>query len=261
MIRIGTAGFSYDDWRGPFYPPKLPKTKWFDFYTENFDCLEINSSYYSWLGTKTTSSLVSRAPRDFLFTLKLHGSITHERADLDHGIRATLDQNRVFAENNMLGAHLAQFPNSFHRTEENEHYVRRLADGLEKLCIEFRHSSWAHSAEVLREIGAGWVTVDEPPLRGLLGWLPHVTLAIAYFRFHGRNAAKWYAHERAFERYDYLYSEEELEGRVHDVLAAAGQARTTFAVFNNHYGAQAVTNARQLKLLCQAGDPARERLS
>jgi uncharacterized protein YecE (DUF72 family) len=255
MIRIGTAGFSYDDWRGPFYPPKLPKTKWFDFYAEHFDCLEINSSYYSWLGTKTTDSLVSRAPRNFLFTLKLHGSITHERDDLDHGITATLDQNRVFAESEMLGAHLAQFPNSFHRSEANKDYIRRLADGVDKLCIEFRHASWAHSDELLREIGAGWVCVDEPHLRGLLGWLPAVTSDIAYFRFHGRNAAKWYAHAQAFERYDYLYSEEELEGRAPDILAAGERAGTTFAVFNNHYGAQAVTNARQLSLVMGIPEP------
>lgn len=253
MIRVGTAGFSYDDWREKFYPPKLPKAQWFNFYADHFDCLEINSSYYSWLGAKTTNSLVSRAPKGFLFTLKLHASITHEREDLAKGIKATIEQNRAFVEHDMLGAHLAQFPNSFHRTDENEDYVRRLAERIAKLCVEFRHSSWSGSQEFLQQIGAGWVCVDEPRLRGLLRWTPQVTSDIAYFRFHGRNAAKWYDHEQAFERYDYLYTEQELDQLAPDILRAETEARTTFAIFNNHYGAQAATNARQLALKLGVG--------
>lgn len=246
-IRIGTSGFSYEDWVGVFYPPSLPKGKWLEFYSARFDCLEINSTYYEWLAAKVMDNFAKRVPVSFRFSVKLHHSLTHERAELQKGILATTEQNKPLMQSGMLATQLAQFPPSFRNTKPSWEWLKRLSDAIKPITVEFRHSSWQtpETLEALREMGVSLCCVDQPNLPGLLKWQPVVTISPAYIRFHGRNADKWHIHEHAWQRYDYLYSEEELSERAPNVLEMSRQANETLILFNNHYAAQAIANAKQ----------------
>jgi uncharacterized protein YecE (DUF72 family) len=242
-VLVGTSGFSYDDWVGPFYPKSVPKSKWFDYYAREFSCLEINASYYTWMSTRAVESLVNRAPVGFCFSVKLHRSLTHGKEDIGEGIRATLEQNRPIEG----PVHLAQFPNGFRPSAATWARIEALAE-LPNLVVEFRHSGW-QSDETYRRLGSLSVSlcaVDSPRIAGLPKFSDVITGSIAYVRMHGRNAEKWYEHDHAFERYNYLYSEKEIGELAKDVSVMSERSRDTLVFFNNHYGAQAVVNARQL---------------
>ncbi|HSB90887.1 MAG TPA: DUF72 domain-containing protein, partial [Anaerolineales bacterium] len=83
MIRLGTSGFSYDDWVGPFYPAELPKRDWLSFYAQQFDTVELNVTYYRVPGRKTVEGWIPKTPGGFLFSVKAPGSLTHERLEPD----------------------------------------------------------------------------------------------------------------------------------------------------------------------------------
>lgn len=247
-IFVGTSGFSYDDWSGPYYPAGLPSAKRFDYYASEFSCVEINSTYYGWLSQKTARSLVYRAPRGFRFTLKLHRSLTHESGGgLKERIARTREQAEPFVSASAFGCYLAQFPNRFRPRKEAFDQIEELANELTPLVVETRNAEWqqAEIASRMEAMGVALCCVDAPPVRGLPCWQPTRSGPLGYYRFHGRNAAKWYGHQVAWERYDYLYSREELAERAQDILASEAD-RECYVLFNNHYGSQAVTNARQM---------------
>lgn len=257
-IFIGTAGFHYKDWVGRFYPLGLPPASWFEFYAKEFSCLELNASFYTWIASRTMQRFAERAPEGFRFTLKVHRSLTHDITDVDRGIAAMVDTAKPLVEAKKFGCFLAQFPQSFHPNPHREAYIERLAESLQPLCVEFRSSDWqtervAHLAEA---VGFSVVAVDGPRLEGLPKLEPPPLSTVGYVRLHGRNKGKWYSHEKAWERYDYLYTEDELKEVVpvvQEVAARVASAdddqRETYVVFNNHYGGQAVTNARQMAAL------------
>jgi uncharacterized protein YecE (DUF72 family) len=274
-IFIGTAGFHYKDWVGPFYPQSLAPASWFEFYAKEFSCLELNASFYTWIATRTMQRFAERAPERFRFTVKVHRSLTHDIADVDRGIAAMRDTAKPLVEAKKFGCFLAQFPQSFHPSEHREAYVQRLAESLQPLCVEFRSSDWQtdRAARLAEAAGFSVVAVDGPRLEGLPKLASPPVSTVGYVRLHGRNKGKWYSHDEAWERYDYLYSEEELKEVVPVILDVAsrvaprvpagasepasatsggpryGDGGETFVVFNNHYGAQAVTNARQMASL------------
>ncbi|MEW5882670.1 MAG: DUF72 domain-containing protein [Armatimonadota bacterium] len=265
-ILLGTAGFHFDDWVGPFYPNNLQPSSWFEFYAQEFPCLELNATFYTWIATRTMQRFADRAPERFRFNVKVHRSLTHEIADLDKGVAAMLDTARPLREADKFGCFLAQFPQSFHPSPQRETYVQRLAESLQPLCVEFRSADWQSegSARLAEESGFSIVAVDGPSLEGLPTLAPPPVSSRGYVRLHGRNRGKWYRHEEAWERYDYLYSEDELKEVVPVVLDVASRVASrassgassegggvgeTYVVFNNHYGAQAVTNARQMAAL------------
>jgi uncharacterized protein YecE (DUF72 family) len=246
-LRIGTSGFSYNDWVGPFYPAGLASSRWFEYYAQEFNCVEINASYYAWLADSTIRSLIDRAPANFTFAIKLHQSLTHSSEVPAHAIEATKAQNAAFDDAEMLAAQLAQFPHSFRPTPENLVRVEELAGAVKKVVFEFRNAEWQSEAsrKRLSDIGANVCCVDEPNLPGLVRFEPQAS-HLLYMRFHGRNAKKWNNHQHAFERYDYLYSESELKVLADLSIPHIEKAKSALLFFNNHYGAQAVTNARQM---------------
>ena len=150
----------------------------------------------------------------------------------------------------MLGCVLAQFPWSFKHTPENERFLETVRDELPDLpvVVEFRNAAWIRDEtfDRLRDLGLGCCCVDEPRLHGLVPPFAVATAPVGYVRFHGRNAAKWWRHEHAWERYDYLYSQEELAEWVPRIREIAAQAEKTYVFFNNHYEGKAGQNARQL---------------
>jgi uncharacterized protein YecE (DUF72 family) len=228
---------------GAFYPKNLPKARWFDFYAQEFSCVEINASYYSWMTAKAMESLSSRAPVGFRFAVKLHRSITHAKDDVADGIRATREQNRALDR----PVHLAQFPNGFKPSDEAWERIEALG-ALDSLVVEFRNSEWQSDETLtkLRSLNISLCAVDAPAVKGLPKFSKDLTGDISYIRLHGRNAAKWYEHDHAYERYDYLYTESEIKSIAGQISGMTERAKESFVFFNNHYGAQAVTNARQL---------------
>lgn len=251
MIRVGTSGYSYDDWHRWFYPQGLKPAERLSFYAERFSCVEVNSTYYRQPTLRLMSGLARKVPDSFRFAVKVYGGITH---DWRH---ATEGDYRVFAaalapltESGLLGAVLAQFPQSFRPTKETVAHVKRLREAWPELplVVEFRHRDWLdeHAFELLRQQRLGFCCVDEPPLEELLPPLALATAAIGYVRFHGRNAEQWHQHEHAWQRYDYLYRAEELALWVPRIKTVAAEADDTYVLFNNHYDAQAVLNAGEL---------------
>jgi len=119
------------------------------------------------------------------------------------------------------------------------------------VVVEFRNMEWIKPQvfDLLRQLSLGFCCVDQPRLRGLIPPIAEVTGPVAYVRFHGRNAAKWWRHDEAWERYDYSYTTEELAEWVPRIKSLDEQAEQTFAFANNHWQGQAVDTARQLKML------------
>jgi uncharacterized protein YecE (DUF72 family) len=251
MIRLGTSGFSYKDWVGPVYPQELPQWQWLQHYAKSFDTVELNVTYYRIPTKKMVQGWIDRTPDHFLFSVKAHRSITHERQDPD--FTAYVGSIEALSSSGKLACVLAQFPHSFHNNQHNREYLRNLRDGLADLpvVIEFRALDWV-SEEIfdhLSELNFGYCCVDEPDLPKLMPRTARVTGPIAYVRFHGRNAQKWWRHDQAWERYDYTYSEEELKEWVPKIRDLDGQAPLTVVYANNHYKGQSVDTTRKLQRL------------
>lgn len=254
MIRIGTSGFSFPDWVGPFYPPGTPQRAMFSVYTTHFSLVELDFTYYRMPDPKTIASLEARSPKDFLFCIKAFQTMTHEPMSDPDERRAVFGQFRQalapVIEAGKLGCILAQFPWGFKNTPPNRDYLAFVRDELSPLptVIEFRNREWVEddTFELLRGLGLSFCCVDEPRLKGLFPPLALTTGEIGYIRFHGRNAAKWWKHDHPGERYDYLYSEAELHEWVPGINEVAAAARQTFVLFNNCHAGQAARNARML---------------
>jgi uncharacterized protein YecE (DUF72 family) len=255
-IRVGTSGFSYKDWVGPVYPEGMHKADWLSFYARElgFGTCELNFTYYRLPDPRTLERMAAKVPGAFVFTLKATRTLTHQRD------KATPDEFSRFVAGveplvtrEQMGCVLAQFPYSFHAIPQNRDFLRLLREGLSDLpvVVEFRNSRWLveETFALLRELEFGFCCVDEPRIRGLIPPISRATSPVAYVRFHGRNAAKWWQHDEAWERYDYTYSDEELREWVPRIRSLASEAETVYAFANNHWEGQAVSTARQLSLL------------
>ncbi len=260
-IHIGTSGFSYKDWRGHFYPEDLKDRDMLSYYARHFATVEVNSTYYRLPGPETFARMREKVPSGFRFTVKATREMTHDFATAFAGRAGALDEGAVDAlfgkfaaaleplnAEGQLGCVLAQFPGSFHDTQENRDYLRRLPDRLPGLptVVELRNREWVtdETSDLLRGCGLGFCCVDEPRLKGLMPPVALSTSPVGYVRFHGRNAAKWWQHDEAWERYNYLYSEAELQEWVPKVRGLAAETRDTFVFFNNHYQGKAGKNAQ-----------------
>ncbi len=253
MIYVGTSGFSYDDWVGPYYPEGLEKKDWLVFYAKEFKTLEINFTYYRMPGARSLAQMAQKVPDDFVFTVKATKEMTHTR-EADPALFETfVTALEPLRQANKFGAVLAQFPSSFHNTPENRDYLKTFRKHWQTVpvVVEFRNADWLteETFALLREENLGFCSVDEPRLKGLLPPLARATAAIAYVRFHGRNAEKWWQHERAYERYDYTYKPEELREWMPKIEQLNQEADKTYVFANNHYLGQGIETARQLKLM------------
>jgi uncharacterized protein YecE (DUF72 family) len=113
MIYVGTSGFSYDDWVGPFYPEGLAPYLWLSYYARHFKACELNFTYYRQPDRSTLKGLARRVPKGFLFTVKAYQGITHSREATDADFREFLAGIEPLAQEGKLGCILAQFPYSF----------------------------------------------------------------------------------------------------------------------------------------------------
>ncbi len=248
MVYIGTSGYSYDDWVGPFYPQGLRKGAFLQFYARRFGCVEVNSTYYRMPTAATLAAMSAKTGPEFSFVVKAPGEITHEGPAEPDVFSLFTRALQPLVDEGKLGCVLCQFPSRFRLCRANVDYIRALADHLQALptVIELRHRGWVEDErtfDLLRGLNLGYCCVDEPAVGSNMPPLSLATSDIAYVRFHGRNAEKWFHHKQAWERYDYLYSAAELAEWVPKVRKLAEAAQTTYVFFNNHYNAQAVQNA------------------
>lgn len=256
-LYVGTSGFSYKDWSGPFYPEDLRQGDFLQFYSSRFSFVELNFSYYRQPAAQMIEQMRQKVPESFLFSIKAHQSMTHERgADWKEQCGQFRGGIGPLLENNQCAGVLLQFPYSFHYTGENRHYLDALLKELKELplLVEFRNSEWDLQSvrDELRERSIGLVLTDMPALEKLPGPSRVMTSDTAYIRFHGRNRENWWSGDNV-SRYDYLYSREELEERLPDMQVLLNSSRRLFIAFNNHHKGQAVQNAFQLIELLSNG--------
>jgi uncharacterized protein YecE (DUF72 family) len=262
-IYIGTSGWSYPKgegtWNGYFYPGG--KVNELEYYSQFFNTVEINSTFYRPPDHGFVYNWARRVPKGFLFAVKLWQKFTHpkmyQEATGEEAIVAQADVDRFkkclepLANAGKLGALLAQFPPSFKNDEHSRRVLGAVANafGQYRLAVELRHRSWSDDAgteQLLRENKMTWVETDEPRFSTSVAAEVPITSDMAYFRFHGRNAKEWWTGD-AETRYRYLYAEAEINELAERVKAAAAKTSLLFAFFNNHWQAYAPRNANDLK--------------
>jgi len=253
MIYLGTSGFSYSDWVGNFYPVGMPKGEWLTYYAREFNTCEVNSSFYALPKPTSLKAMEKKTGEGFLFCFKANQEMTHQRDDNASVFKAFCQVLEPIITAGKLGCILAQFPYSFGFNRRNWDYLSLFKERLGELpvVIEFRNARWLRSEvfDWLRQNELGFCCVDEPPLPNLLPPLAEATTKISYVRFHGRNSAKWWQHEQAYERYDYSYTPQELSEWLPKIQKLDSVAEKTFIFANNHWRGQAVSTIRQLRLM------------
>jgi uncharacterized protein YecE (DUF72 family) len=255
-VLIGPAGWSYPDWNGILYPAHRPRGFHEATYlAQFFDTIEINTSFYNPLRTEFAAQWVERVaanPR-FLFTAKMWQRFTHETGATPEDEKAVSAGFDVLRGANRLGAVLLQFPFSFHHTPENLDRLKHMLGVFSDypLVVEVRHSSWVvpEFFHFLHERRVGFCNIDQPLIGHSIRPGERVTSALGYVRLHGRRYDTWFSDEpdfQSYERYNYLYSEQELEPWVKRIRHVSEGTETTFVAANNHFEAKGVVNALQL---------------
>jgi uncharacterized protein YecE (DUF72 family) len=292
-FHVGTASWNDPSLiaSGAFYPPDLRTAEErLRFYAEQFDTVEVDSTYYALPSERNAALWAARTPDDFTFHVKAFALLTThaaETAGLPRAIKALLSPEelqqprlsrpseavrdlafRMFTsaldplrQAGKLGLLVFQFPPWFTATLGNARYIeacrRRLPDAA--LAVEFRHASWVVEArrqrtlDFLRDLGLSYVIVDEPQVANAVPPVCAVTAPEAYVRFHGRNKEAWTKKGlSAAERYKYLYAERELADWTTRLRGLQG-ARNVHAIFNNCYANFGVMNATTMKQMLARG--------
>ncbi|MHB8603928.1 MAG: DUF72 domain-containing protein [Thermoplasmatota archaeon] len=279
-VRVGTCGWSYDDWVGPFYPRAIRDRSdaWLAYYADRFSCVEIDSTFYRTPApgvVEAWARKASEADASFEFQVKLPEHVTHvllpagRVAEAAEEVRAF--DARVLApleHAGHLGLAVAQLAPAFHA---NAVSIRALAGLLaalpgRRVAVEFRHASWlppegrdaaeplvGDAVDVLRRFDATLVATDSPDATGRFfrDWVEHARAPVvgrggAYVRFHGRNAAAWSREEGASaNRYDYLYARLELAPWLAVARRLAERHAEARLLFNNHPEGKAPRNATE----------------
>jgi len=256
VIRVGPAGWSYVDWKQLVYPQDPgPGFDPLGYLAGFFDTIEINSTFYRPALKAVARSWAERVSHNsnFKFTVKLHRKFTHERElvgpEDEQGVRAALDP---LMEAERFGALLLQFPWSFKNTAGNRSYLAGLLETFRDYpqVVELRHSSWDRLAiyQSLARRSIALCNIDQPIFADSIGPSAVITSPIGYIRLHGRNYQNWFKDGAgAAERYDYLYSAEELRAWIDNIREVSKKARETYVIANNHFRGQAIVNALEIK--------------
>jgi len=251
FIYIGTSGYSYSDWAFYFYPEALPKNSYLKFYSKEFNTVELNFTYYSMPSLQSIRRMEENTPPQFVFCVKANKSLTHERKGNIKDISLSfIKAIEPLIHTSKLGSLLFQFPYSFHYNRESRLYLDSLLKAFKglPLAVEFRNNEWEKDSvfDTLKEREVSFVSVDAPKLNKLPKPSSAVTSDKGYIRFHGRNSKNWWQGSN-ISRYDYLYSDKELDEWIPRVKYFTSHVQMLYIFFNNHYKAQAVFNARTLK--------------
>lgn len=233
MFYFGTSGWYYDDWVNNFYPKDIEKNEWLIYYSQRFNSVEVNASFYRLPFKNMVKGWNNKTPDDFLFTFKGSRLITHNKKlkNVDESL------NRFFKRIKMsdkIGVVLWQLP-PFLKKDLNllENFFTKLDSNI-KQCIEFRHKSWFEEDvfDLLRRYNVAYCIISAPGLPSTI----KVTSDFAYFRWHGIN--DWYK---------YNYSKNELNGWASKIKQL--DVKDVFGYFNNDYNGYAPQNCMVLKEL------------
>jgi uncharacterized protein YecE (DUF72 family) len=234
MWHIGCSGFYYNHWKGLFYPEDLPKSKWFDYYKERFNTLELNVTFYRFPKLSTFESWYKKSPPHFSFAVKAPRLITHykqfhDTAEIMAGYYEIIKEGLK----DKLGAVLFQLPP---RADYNEERLERIIETLDNSIpnvVEFRHASWWNQG-VYDRLGKNKITfcgISHPTLPEDIVQ----NTSLLYYRFHG-----------APELYKSKYSPQKLSSFVKKVNAN-NHIKNAFVYFNNDIGGSAIQNAAYLQ--------------
>lgn len=252
---IGTAGWTYPDWKLIFGDQKKRGESELTLLTKWFNCCEINSSFYAIPDEKKAAGWISKIKNanDFLFTVKLYQGFTHEQK-LDKDKIAMFKKSiSVINDEGRLGALLCQFPYSFKMTDESLKYLSDLAGEFAEypLTVETRCGAFNSNAfiDFLKEKNIAFCNIDQPAVSGNLPITSHITSDFAYIRFHGRKKETWFKENEGYkgERYDYLYTQREIAEWIDIIKGMLKKIVKVFIITNNHYRGKAVANAMQIK--------------
>lgn len=262
-IYIGTAGWSYKDWIPAFYPKsQTPKFDWLEYYSQFFNCVEVNSTYYAYLSPKIAEGWVRKVEGvdNFLFAVKLHQDFTHIRKFGDENINAMQAILAPLAQEGRLGEILLQFPYSFAYNQPAIEYITKLAEVFDKYnkVIEVRHASWMNNeaVKVFNDADITFCSIDQPQIGKSIKFQPVITSDKMYIRFHGRNKEAWVKSINSYgkaqpaddanERYRYLYSPGELVEIQEVINKLKEKVKEIYIIMNNHPGGNAIANAFEL---------------
>jgi uncharacterized protein YecE (DUF72 family) len=272
FILIGTSGYSYPGpppkgWRGAFYPEvKGAKLDELQYYSQIFNTVEINHTFYRPPSKAVASGWAAKTPADFVFSIKLWQKFTHpmkisrkkSEEQWEAATQKDFDEFRAgilpLAEAGKLGALLLQYPAGFHCSPESIEKVEKTLRWFYDYpkVVELRHKSWSENNEKMRalleENRASGVLIDEPKFGTSIRQDLQPIGDIYYFRAHGRNAKAWWNPKESWERYDYLYSRDEIKKHAEQIKSAASApgVKKAFAFYNNHARANAAANAIML---------------
>ncbi len=233
-IRIGTSGWHYDDWRGRFYPEKLPKAKWLEFYARHFNTLELNNSFYHLPSEKAFENWYDSSPADFLFAVKASRYITHIKRLIDCREAVGKFMPRASLLKEKLGPLLYQLPPGMQRDNDRLDSFLSILPREFRHVVEFRHGSWFTEGvyDILRRHKTGFCIFDMPGLTS-----PVIATAdFAYVRFHG--SGRLYAGR---------YSDEEMAEWAKKIKRLASDVESVYVYFNNDVRGYAIDNARTLR--------------
>ena len=230
-LRVGTSGWQYDDWMGVFYPEGLPKSRWFSYYAQHFDTVEVNNTFYNLPSKETFDAWRDQAPPGFRYALKFSRYGTQMKKLKDAGSTIARFIERAERLKWSLGPVLVQLPPHWKRNAERLDGFLRAAPSAVRWALEFRDGSWLHEEvfSVLREHHAALVIhdlIDNHPREVTADWV--------YLRFHGVD----YSHD---------YSPQALAGVAGWARKLLQQGLDVYAYFNNDYRGYAVNNARDLR--------------
>jgi uncharacterized protein YecE (DUF72 family) len=269
-VRIGICSFADEGLLKHWYPRGVstPAAR-LGYYGERFDTVEVDSPFYHLPDPAVSGRWAQRTPPDFVFHVKAHRTMTHhEEADQKQAFsefRAALEPLELSGK---LKGVLLQYHPSFKKSPEAKEELSHVCALLDPLVplVEFRHRSWLAGLErddtlaFLEREGLAVVSVDAPPTRAsnVLPTFAAATHQLAYIRFHGRNVKTWNIKaEKSSERFNWMYSREELEEWVERLGRLTGEADEVYAMFNNNRDDFAPRSAALLRgLLDEAGIPA-----
>lgn len=233
-LYIGCSGFYNNDWKGTLYPEDAKSKDFLILYSKEFNCVEINSTFYRKPTAKTLTKWFDETPEDFRFFIKIPKTISHEKRmkDTKEEITAFCEHIQAHLKDKVSGF-LYQFPPSFKNTAENLEIILENIDSNYLTVIEFRHESWWNDDifNVLKENNIVFSGVSFP------GNLPEEVVInhpyILYYRLHGKPVL-----------YKSEYSEEFLKNLAERIKESQHK---TFIFFNNTWGTSAIKNSLYLK--------------
>jgi uncharacterized protein YecE (DUF72 family) len=249
-ILVGTCGYSYKEWVGPVYPEGTKREQYLPLYAERFGTVELDYTYYSMPRAKNIAKMAEDAPK-LSFAVKASDVLTHKVDPFkwQDEAKTYMEGIEPLRNNGRLEAVLFQFPSSFHYKDENRSYLAKLLEAFSGIpsAVELRNAEWLNARVIdgLKECGVSLVSLDMPDLAKLPPKMDAVTAPLVYFRFHGRNKDNWWGADST-ARYDYLYSDAELESSAERIRQIILKADRIIIYFNNHARGQAVKNAQKL---------------